>query len=113
MVYSKEKWSVRGGMPLIIVDGNGQIVAKPLAHGDMPVEEYRENARRIAATMNACAGIETQYLEQGAVPVDIEALLGECAELIGLSDIPARKGCFCDIRRAVDRLKAARGEAPA
>lgn len=109
MDYSKENWSVRSGMPLVIVDGEGHIVAKPLAHGELPIEQYHENARRIVACVNACAGIETNYLEQGAVPVDVEALLQECAELIALSDSPARKGLFCDIRRAVDRLKAARG----
>lgn len=66
---------------------------------------------RTEACLKACEGIETCYLQQGAVPVDVEALLQECAELIALSDSPARKGLFCDIRRAVARLKAARGEA--
>lgn len=102
--------SVREGMPLVIIDESGKIAAKPLAHGELSVDEYRERAYRIVACFNACIGIETRYLQQGAVPVDIESLLEECAKLIALSDSPARKGLFCDIRRAVVKLKSARGE---
>jgi len=50
-------WRVRDGMPAVIEDANGAIVARPLARFDMSADEYRANAARIVACVNACEGI--------------------------------------------------------
>ena len=62
-MHTPEPWHVEGAMPLQLRSAAGEVVAKPMANTDMPVEQYRANARRIAACVNACAGIPTEDLE--------------------------------------------------
>lgn len=63
MAHTKEPWRT-GGDGTIVYDADGWGVANATVfHGRRQPETSKENARRIVACVNACAGISTTILE--------------------------------------------------
>ena len=63
MAPTKEPWRT-GGDGTIVYDTEGWAIAiAAVFHGRREPEKSKENARRIVACVNACAGISTTILE--------------------------------------------------
>ena len=52
-------WVDRGGMPALITNSGGALIAKPLAHGNQTVDEYRANTSLIAAAPELLEALQT------------------------------------------------------
>ena len=65
--HTPEPWrtAARSGFPFHIDDARGESVAMMLADDDHDEQRGLDNARRIVACVNACAGIPTDQLESG------------------------------------------------
>ncbi len=74
--HTTEPWKLSGIAPLNICDNKGTLIADCCSGWQSEEGIREENARRIVACVNACAGIPTEDLESvGVGSVD------ECAEL--------------------------------
>ncbi len=64
--HTPEPWHTaeRSGFPFHIDDARGESVAMMLADDDHDEQRGLDNARRIVACVNACAGIPTEMLEE-------------------------------------------------
>jgi len=64
--HTPEPWRTaeRSGFPFHIDDARGESVAMMLADDDHDEQRGLDNARRIVACVNACAGIPTEMLEE-------------------------------------------------
>jgi hypothetical protein len=70
------------------------------------VDEYLENARRIAACVNACAGLSTEALEAGALADALAALSGALSVLQGMNWGNPRRNVYTLAREALTKLGA-------
>lgn len=66
MEHTKTPWTYGGESFAYIEDANSEFVICSMKHpkGDF-WKNYKANARRIVAAVNACEGIETEWLETG------------------------------------------------
>lgn len=76
--HTPEPWRTaeRSGFPFHIDDARGESVAMMLADDDHDEQRGLDNARRIVACVNACAGSSTEWLEF-IVSEDCVDMLGE------------------------------------
>lgn len=91
MTHSKEPWRAMGKWIDSCVDGDlFQEVAKcmKVKHGDGDA-----NARRIVAAVNACAGLDTEYLET-----------------VGLPEFAGKQLCADKIQQELDAVTAQRDQ---
>lgn len=77
--HTKEPWHVETGLTEHYVFAGAVPVARcqiaPAIHHGRDREEVFQNARRIEACVNACAGIPVEALEAGALKEALAALL--------------------------------------
>jgi len=67
--WPQEPWFVNPKMTFVLLANNRRTVAYTVAQSAMRfAAEQEATARRIAACVNACAGIPTEELDQGARP---------------------------------------------
>ena len=97
MTHTKEPWHTGEGNETIVYDKDGWgICSATVFHGRHEPDTAKENARRIAACVNACAGISIEALEsQGDKAIHA---IGQRDQLIsaiknlGLEDPGAHEG---------------------
>jgi hypothetical protein len=71
MSHTKEPWHT-GGNGTIIYDKDGWgIASATVFHGRNEPETSEENAKRIVACVNACAGIDTEIIERNQNKVSV------------------------------------------
>lgn len=105
--WSPEPWSYdpdgRGGRSAMVRAGDAVIVA---VRHRLPDTENEHNMRRIAACVNACAGIPTEALESGALTVALNEFVDLMQEIDTTDAEPdSPNGIALAALRALGRLK--------
>ena len=107
--HTPEPWRTaeRSGFPFHVDDARGESVAMMLADDDHDEQRGLDNARRIVACVNACAGISTENLEDNKPIIELARAYNEALRQRDdlLAALEAMRSVCFDRRKAVEEFE--------